>query len=112
MKIEEARPIYSVISNTDLTEGRGTTLYLGHFESESQAIEYGKGKYVMGSDAPVQRFPTYRIDGVHYGPIRVTYASDEYIKKDRAIELRRQALEKAEALGLTKEEIDIIKGVL
>lgn len=45
--------IYEVITNSDLTEGRGARVSLGYFLQKSDACEKAKGAGVFGCDAEV-----------------------------------------------------------
>jgi hypothetical protein len=46
--------VYVVLTNTDLTEGRGMDVRLAYAETMALAKDLGRGKYVMGSDCPVE----------------------------------------------------------
>jgi len=45
--------VYHVYSNSDLNEGRGSTILIGTFRSSELAKTFAKGKGVFGSDAEV-----------------------------------------------------------
>lgn len=46
--------VYSVVTNTDLTEGRGGRTTIGYYLEQSAATRGAQGQGVMGSDALVQ----------------------------------------------------------
>jgi hypothetical protein len=46
--------VYRVMSNYDLTEGRGRQYVAGVYGSHAEATRAAKGAYVMGSDCPVE----------------------------------------------------------
>lgn len=107
------KTIYVVFSNTDLTEGRGAEHPIGCFESKTSAINFSKKKGVQGTDADVREMPSFLVDMAIYGhcvyaPAIIHKPSDEDKRKDELHYLRENALKKAKAAGLTKEEIDLI----
>ena len=46
--------LYNVYSNTDTTEGRGSTIKIGSFDNQSDADSFAKGKGIMGCLADVK----------------------------------------------------------
>lgn len=64
-----SRTVYKVMTNSDLTEGRGCESVSAVFDNELAATRYAKGKYVMGTDAPI-RFEDASVvkleDGTYY----------------------------------------------
>jgi hypothetical protein len=107
-KFQESKPVFAVISNTDLTEGRGKSKIMGLFYSESHAFDEGKGKFVMGSNCPIIKFRTFIIDNQLYGPVSVPVSPDHYLEEDEKNQRKQEALDKAKALGLTDEEIEAL----
>jgi len=47
-------PVYEVVTNSDLTEGRGHRVSLGFFLDEAVARRFAEGKGLMGSDAEIE----------------------------------------------------------
>ena len=46
--------IFEVVSNTELNEGRGESIVIARFTTQSQAELYGRDKGVMGSNADIR----------------------------------------------------------
>jgi len=117
MNFTKSKMVYVAWSNTDLTEGRGWQYPYAVCDLEATAIRLGAKKYVQGSDCPVEKIEVFLVDNKWYGPIYVTSPSSE----DKAIEAKLRAeeaalaakmvvIEKAKALGLSDEDIAILKG--
>ncbi len=110
---------YAVRNNTDRTEGRGGEYTFAICELQTTAKRIGKGQYVQGMDCPIVEISSYWIDGVEY--LEKTYVpfhrpssedkENEVIriqtenKKQRRVEI----LNKLKELGITDEEIEVIK---
>lgn len=47
--------LWRVMTNSDLTEGRGSQRTLGWFADPNVAAKAARGNYVMGSDCPVEQ---------------------------------------------------------
>lgn len=45
---------YQVLTNSDLTEGRGETVLIGRAFTRDRALDFAKGQGVMGSNAKVE----------------------------------------------------------
>lgn len=45
---------YQVLTNSDLTEGRGETVLIGRAFTRDRALDFAKGQGVMGTDAKVE----------------------------------------------------------
>lgn len=108
---------YVAWTNTDLTEGRGWQIPLAVCEFEATARRLGVKKNVQGCDCPVEQSEIYLINNRWYGPINLISPS----KEDTAIETKIRAaeaalaakmvvIEKAKALGLSEEDIAVLKG--
>lgn len=103
-------PVYQVISNQDLTEGRGRAVTLGHFLDKRIAGNFAHGRGVMGTDAEVRTITAtvVRLNGDDFHLEDGTYILGEKITTKPVTEeelLRQQALEKLtpaerKALGL------------
>lgn len=109
---DDTKEIHVVWTNTDLTEGRGRQHPIGWFDSRADAIEFGKKKYVMGSDCSVTRENAVRRDGLltWWAPVAITPASQHGKKLDGAAEAAQAARVKALALGLSPDEIKALSG--
>jgi hypothetical protein len=120
MKIEpqHIKKVWVAMTNTDLTEGRGSEYALFICESETTAIRLGKGKYVMGTDCRIQESKIFYLKGEGwYGPVgRVYPSSDEdkreesKLKKERAKNLVIEKFEKGEEIS--PEERTVILEIL
>jgi len=108
---------YVVWTNTDRTEGRGHEYPLEICKLESTAIRIGKGKYdVQGCDCPITKVRIFEYNRKHYGPIYLTGPSKEDLEIDEKLQKEREKqekrltiLEKARSLGLSDEEIELLK---
>jgi hypothetical protein len=87
--------VYSTYTNTELNEGRGRKVLIGHFTEESDALKAGKGRYVMGSDCPVKKETV---------TVRIFESFEEF--KGSKIS------DSVESKKLTNEEIEFIKNNL
>lgn len=110
-----ALTLWAVYTNSDLTEGRGRQ-YAKHFcKTKATALRLAKGGYVQGTDCPVKPVKALELDGKHVLPtslLNIVHPTAE----DEAMEIRmtakQQALGKAQAAGLTDEEIKLLGGRL
>jgi len=94
---------YSVIGNTDTTEGRGRSYTMGIAETEKSAKTFAKGKGVMGSDAPVHNTNHLRV--------RFDEDNDMYAERltDVITSVECEKREKEEALAkLTDKEKELL----
>lgn len=118
LKHRSAREIWTVWTNTDLTEGRGTEHAKHHCELGSTALRLAKGGYVQGGDCRVTRERMFYLEGKWYAPgPYVTQPSDadrreeERLREARLREERReQAIQRAKELGLSAEDIAALRG--
>lgn len=106
--------LWAVYTNDDLTEGRGRQ-YVEHFcKAEATAYRLAKGRYVQGSDCPVKPVSALLVDGKYFLPtsiINIVNPTTGDEARQRLIDARKLAVEKAKALGLTDEEIAaLVKG--
>jgi hypothetical protein len=107
----KTKEVYAVISNTDLTEGRGQQHIVAFCEKKATAIRLGKGGYVQGCDCPVEQITLFWRANKWFGPVVVVRPTAEDEKKQRNIDARSEALNKARAMGLSENEINLISGV-
>lgn len=119
VEIEDARDLWVVLKNTDDTEGRGA-LYISHVCAlEATALRIARGKYVMGSDCPIEKVRSYKINDYWLQPSPVVPASDEDRRNQAEIDAARsvkgmaeKALAEAEELGLSQEHVDALRAVI
>lgn len=108
MSQQTTRDVWVVWQNTDLTEGRGYEVPIRVCATKATALRLAKKQGVMGSDASVSLFKAELIEGSWCAPVVIVEAT----KADQAAEESRiqfeSVLEKAKALGLTPEELQII----
>lgn len=107
--------VYVVFTNTDLTEGRGRQVPLYVCELYTTAVRMSKKKGVTGSDAEVHEVHEVtckNIDGRLYMPVDCVDVflptREDIVEDDKRIR-REQAIQKATALGLSKEDIEALK---
>lgn len=111
-KIEvEIHNIWIVVSNTDLTEGRGWETIVAYCFSQTTAERLAKGKGVQGCNAHVRPAIAYKQDNQWYAPItsiQIHYPSDEDRKVDELKKKKQEVRNKALSLGLTEEELKLL----
>lgn len=102
--IVQSQPVYKVVTNSDLIEGRGVRVVTGIFSSHGQAVLAAKGAGVMGTDAEVVM---ERLDVFEH-----TMTGERFVLGERVLaefvnpqEIKKRALakltdEEKEALGL------------
>lgn len=115
LKVRDTKEVFTVWTNTDLTEGRGDEFVFAFCEAEATAKRLAKGRSVMGSDSNITKEKMLLIDNTWYAPYgngfitHPTYddiEEEKKLKKEREAKmLREKILDKARALGLTNEEI-------
>lgn len=97
------------MTNTDLTEGRGQLISVALCPVEATARRLAAGRYIMGSDCPIEQVPGLYVEGQWYVPVRFVpleepRASD--ISKQACIDKKREVMAKAKRLGLSDQEIN------
>ncbi len=91
------RHVYAVTTNTDLTEGRGSSVHLAYFVRRSDAERYAVGKGVMGTPATVTAATLPPLPRVYE-----TWEEYEEVNREsvRARALAKLSKEERDALGL------------
>lgn len=100
--------IYLVVSNSDLTEGRGYPVIIYHCGKESTAIRLAQKKGVMGSPANIRSVDIVNVDGVKMVPlsaIQIERPSQDDLNAQQAKDNFTAALKKAKEAGLSDEDI-------
>lgn len=105
LEITDEKLVYLTMTNENLTDGRGEQVVLHVCWHEETAVRLGKGKYVMGSDCPVQRAWAVKINGRWHVPARIEIenATDKLVRA--ANEERKRVIGKMREAGFTEEEI-------
>lgn len=114
----QLQKIYGVRTNTDLTEGRGREYFKYVTNNRTTAERLAKGAYVQGTDASVVELKTVDVDGDAYirvSPLLTMPSADDIEKEmkrkaqaERDLQ-RERVLQKAADLGLTDDEIALLK---
>ena len=103
--VEKSVPVWCVITNSDLTEGRGYNFILHICELEANARRFAKGAGVQGTNAAVEKQYVYHTNKGILGPVTKIInpsAQDtenqkridaEYVRKQRANELQQQLID-------------------
>lgn len=102
-----AKQLYSVITNSDLTEGKGYPVCIALCELRSTANRLAEGNGVHGSPANVVGFNVLVQNGIEYIALRavpVTKPSELDIQEGRMQAL----IDKMKADGYTQEDIDLL----
>lgn len=114
----QEREIWVVWTNTDLTEGRGTEYALHYCELEATARRLAKGGYVQGCDCRITKKKMFLHENMWYAPgPHITPPSDTDRQVEQQLEVERtkqarrdQAIARARELGLSDEDLEILKG--
>ena len=111
---DQAEIIFAVVTNSDLTEGRGRPVTIGLAYNKFTAQRMAEKKGVMGSNAEVRPLRLLINDGKKY--INIDSLSVEWpSEKDKELqnkELERIAIiERAKTLGLTDDDIAKLKAI-
>lgn len=104
--------VFAVYDNTDHNEGRGQEFVRAYTKLESTAIRLAKRSYVQGTDAPINQVTLFKY-GDNYFPVSSKVNVIEPKLEDIVAEERAKTfagvLEKAFDLGLTVEELEILR---
>lgn len=107
--------LYSVVTNSDLTEGRGRQVTAAICSLKATAERLAKHAGVMGGPAEVREIKLFKYNDTYYVPkqnINIILPT----KEDEQVELKRIAQEdviaKALSFGLTKDEINLLQSKL
>lgn len=104
--------LWTVHTNTDLTEGRGRQ-FVKHFcKTEATARRLAKRGYVQGSDCPISTAEVLILDGQRVLPaalISVEMPTREDDAAQAIIDRRNAAIEKAREAGLSDEDIAALR---
>ena len=104
----KTKPVWVAWTNTDLTEGKGYRRVLCVCEAEATAIRLGYKKSVMGSNCPVTKETAARVNGQWLVPGYINPPSRDDVMKQKKMDAKAAALKKAQALGLTEDEISYL----
>lgn len=92
---------YKVITNSDLTEGRGHSVVAGVYFTEVEAHTAARGAGVMGTDAEVRETSAIRLeDGRAWELGREILSEKELVERARASALRKLTSYERKILGL------------
>lgn len=97
-----------VLSNTDLTEGRGRDCVLHVCETRETAHRLSRGAYVQGSDCPVSERLAVKIGGRWLVPGTIVSESKEDRKLAESNKRKEAVVQKARQAGLTDEDLSML----
>ena len=101
----ETKNIFVVVTNSDLTEGRGHPVEIAYCEAETTAKRLAKGRGVMGSNAEVRNAIAVYSNGRWCAPVRIEQPNSEDQKTQAILDKRKSIIAKALELGLTGEDL-------
>lgn len=105
--------LWTVSTNSDLTEGRGRE-YIKHFcRLEATARRLARKGYVQGMDCPINVAEAISIDGKFFLPasmIKIEEPSNEDRAAEAFLTSHHAAVQRAKELGLSDEEIKLLAG--
>lgn len=110
--IQETKPVWLTISNSDLTEGRGHPVIIAASWTPETALRLGRKQDVQGGDCRAIKALAVKVDGTWLAP-RDIIKENDFDAKARAAreaaeaaEVRKQlALAKARSLGMSDADI-------
>ena len=115
MSTTTPQTVFVVMTNADLTEGRGRGSAHLVCETATTAARLGRGKYVQGADCPVLEVEPALINGelwipLNMVPIQRATTEDLATEHRLALEARRAgrqaaAIARAKAAGLSDDDI-------
>ncbi len=106
---EETKEAWAVLVNTDLTEGRGRQ-YVKHIcEMEATAVRKAHKADVQGSNGTVVRLSLVKRNNTWFGPVEIEHPTADDQKSQLVIDAKRSAEQKARSLGLTEEELAMLR---
>ncbi|SNZ21701.1 hypothetical protein [Cohaesibacter gelatinilyticus] len=115
--IAEERIVFAVMTNTDLTEGRGHQYVKHYCWLKATAVRLAIRSYVQGANSPVREQVAYRIGGTWYLPGKIEKATEadkiaqaSIDEKQEAADKFDRAVEAAIKAGLSEEHIQALKG--
>lgn len=109
--IQMAKTVYVVFANSDLTEGRGMQMPVAVCLLEATARRLAKKRDVMGADATVVTMSAFKINEVWFIPGDPYSPTPEDERMEPRIVAFRNALARAQAAGLSQDEIKAL-GIL
>lgn len=116
IEIQDEKTVYLIMNTYDKTEGRSPHYPDKVCDLKSTAIRLAKGKFVVGSDAPIEKAKAYLIQGQWYYPVSVErqtfedeQAQAKINEKEQLVRKRGEALERAKALGLSAEDLRLLE---
>lgn len=105
--------MYAVKCNSDLTEGRGREFIKHICRLRSTAVRLGKNGYVQGSDCPVDEINVIDLGDSKYilpnNYIEVVEPSSIDVEVEQKHAAYQNVLARAKELGLSEQEIEILK---
>ena len=104
----KTREVYVAWTNTDLTEGRGAKCPLVVCESKETAEHLGKGCCVQGTDCRVTKEEAIVVGFHTYVPGLIVPDPEEIKVAREKKNIRDKVFEKARALGLTEQDLQVI----
>ena len=103
--MEDKQKAYKVVSNSDLTEGRGRPVIVAITTSLTTAHRVGLRKGVQGTPCPVEECEIFKYNGQWYGPVTIVHPNKQDELKDNFEKEKAEFIAKIKSLGLTEEEI-------
>lgn len=108
------KTVYAVVSNSDLTEGRGRPVTIAFCATPATAKRLAKKKGVAGSDAEVRAYEVLKIDEKLVIPLSLVdihYPTKEDEVEQRRIEAIEATIKRAKDAGLSDTDIRILKSI-
>jgi len=104
----ETKTVWVVWQNTDLTEGRGRQVPIAVCGGRYTAMRLAKNNGVQGCDADVSSFEAILHKGAWCAPVQIIPPNKADVAKERAAAELQAVIDRAQALGLSKEDLQVI----
>lgn len=108
------KEIYLVVSNSDLTEGRGRPVTIAYCATLATAKRVAKKRGVMGSDADVKAYEFTVIEGMGFIPlslIDIQHPTKEDEAEQKRLDDIEATIKRAKEAGLSDADIRILKSI-
>jgi len=107
----DEKEVYAVISNTDLTEGRGKGFVKAYCYELSTARRVGHGGYIQTGNCPIEKHKLYAIEGTSYwhGPVDVLTMTEADKTNQTRLDAKTEVIRKMRAAGITENDIELLR---
>mgnify|MGYP001568901927 CR=1 FL=1 len=109
MEYTKKKIAYVVFVNSDGTEGRGYPVVKAVCDKRATALRLAKGADVQGSNGQVLKTELLWVGTSWFGPVTVVQSTVEDDRAERRMNEVQAVIDRGLALGLTPDEIAVIR---